>query len=145
MGKTKVGKGMKLQVVVDASGLPLGLEGAAADVSEQELLMPALNDVPVEVPLGTPVIADKGHDSDALRDEIEDEGYIPVIPHRKNRVKPSRNDGRRLRRYRHRWLIERTNAWLHCYRGLAMRWAHYTFMYVGLVYLSFIHMALQRF
>lgn len=36
----------------------------AADVSEQELLMPALNDVPVEVPLGTPVIADKGHDSD---------------------------------------------------------------------------------
>lgn len=145
MGKTKVGKGMKLQVVVDASGLPLGLEAAAAHVSEQELLMPALNDVPVEVPPGTPVIADKGYDSDALRDKMEAEGYVPVIPHRKNRVKPSRNDGRRLRRYRHRWLIERTNAWLHCYRGLAMRWAHYTFMYVGLAYLSFIHMALQRF
>jgi transposase len=136
---------MKLQVVVDASGLPLGMEAAAADVSEQELLMAALNDVPVEVPPGTPVIADKGHDSDALRDKMEEEGYVPVIPHRKNRVRPSRNDGRRLRRYRHRWRIERTNAWLHCYRGLAMRWAHYTFMYVGLVYLSFIHMALQRF
>ena len=75
MGKTKVGKGMKLEVVVDRSGLPLGLEVAAADVSEQELLMPALDDVPVEVPPGTPVVADKGHDSDPLRDELEEARY----------------------------------------------------------------------
>jgi IS5 family transposase len=145
VGKTKVGKGMKLEVVVDASGLPLGLAVAAADVSEQELLMPALDDVPVMVPPGTPVVADKGHDSDALRDKLGEAGYIPVIPHRKNRVKPSRNDGRRLRRYLHRWLVERTNAWLHCYRALAVRWTYYTFTYVGLAYLAFIHMALQRF
>jgi IS5 family transposase len=145
VGKTKVGKGMKLEVVVERSGLPLGLEAAAADVSEQQLLMPALDDVPVDVPPGTPVVADKGHDSDPLRDELESAGYIPVIPHRSNRVKPSRNDGRRLRRYKHRWLVERTNAWLHCYRGVAVRWAFYPFMYVCLVYLSFIHMALQRF
>ena len=45
-----MGKGMKLEVVVDRSGLPLGLEVAAADISEQKLLMPALDDVPVEVP-----------------------------------------------------------------------------------------------
>jgi len=44
-----------------------------------------------------------------------------------------------------RWLIERTNACLHCYGAVATRWAYYSFMYVGLVYLSFIHMALQRF
>jgi transposase len=136
---------MKLEVVTDASGLPLGMATASANVSEQELLMPALADVPVDVPEGTPVIADKGHDSDPLRDELEDAGYVPIIPHRRNRVKPSRNDGRRLRRFRRRWKIERTNAWLHCYRGLAVRWAHYSFMYVGMVYISFIHMALQRF
>jgi IS5 family transposase len=136
---------MKLEIVVDASGLPLGLAAAAADESEQALLVPALNDIPVDVPAGTPVIADRGHDSDPLRDEVEAAGFVPVIPHRKNRVKPSRNDGRRLRRYRHRWLVERTNAWLHCYRGLAVRWAYYPFMYVALVYLSFIHLALQRF
>jgi IS5 family transposase len=110
---------MKLEVVVDARGLPLGLAAAGANVSEQDLLLPALDDVPLEVPAGTPVVADKGHDSDPLRDDLEAQGFRPVIPHRKNRVKPSRNDGRRLRRYRHRWRIERTNAWLHCYRGLA--------------------------
>ena len=136
---------MKLEIVVDAGGLPLGLAAAAANESEQALLVPALNDIPVDVPAGTPVIADRGHDSDPLRDEVEAAGFVPVIPHRKNRVRPSRNDGRRLRRYRHRWLVERTNAWLHCYRGLAVRWSYYPFMYVALVYLSFIHLALQRF
>jgi IS5 family transposase len=136
---------MKLEIVVDASGLPLGMTTASANVSEQELLMPALDDIPLELPDGIPVIADKGHDSDPLRDQMEEAGFEPVIPHRRNRVRPSRNDGRRLRRYQHRWRVERTNAWLHCYRGLAVRWAYYSFMYVGLVYLSFIHMALQRF
>jgi len=136
---------MKLEIVTDASGLPLGMATAAANVSEQALLVPALDDVPVEVPDGTPVIADKGHDSDPLRDDVAAEGLIPVIPHRKNRVRPSRNDGRRLRRYKRRWKVERTNAWLHCYRGLAVRWSRYPFLYTGLVYLAFIHMTLQRF
>jgi transposase len=145
VGKTKVGKGMKLEVVTDARGLPLGAAVAAANVSEVDLLVPALDDVPVALPPGTPVIADKGHDSDPLRDEVEARGCRLIVPHRKGRVRASRNDGRRLRRYRRRWKIERTNAWLHCYRGLAVRWARYTFMYVGLVYLSFIHLALGRF
>jgi len=136
---------MKLEVVTDAGGLPLGMTVAAANVCEQELLVPALHDVPVVIPTGTPVIADKGHDSDPLRDDLEADGLVPVIPHRKNRVRASRNDGRRLRRYRRRWKIERTNAWLHCYRALAVRWSHYLFIYIGLVYLAFIHMALQRF
>jgi len=136
---------MKLEVVTDASGLPLGMAADAANVPETEMLKPALDDVPVAVPPQTPVIADKGHDSDPLRDEVEADGYQTIIPHRKNRVKPSRNDGRKLRRYRRRWIIERTNAWLHNYRGLAVRWFHYSFIYVGAVYLGFIHMALQRF
>jgi transposase len=123
---------MKLEIATDASGLPLGLAADAANVSETELLKPALDDVPVELPPGTPVIADKGHASD-----VDADGYRTIIPHRKNRVKLSRNDGRRLRRYRHRWVIERTNAWLHCYRGLAMRWAYYSFIYVGMVYVAF--------
>lgn len=113
--KTKFDKGMKLEIVVDASCLPLGLAAAAANVS------------------------------DPLRDKPEAEAFVPIIPHRKNRVKPSRNDSRRLRRYRHRLPIEQTNAWLHCYRGLTVGWCYYSFVYVGLVYLIFIHMALKRF
>jgi IS5 family transposase len=104
---------MKLEVVVDASGLTLGMATAAADIAETDLLQPALADVPVTIPPGTPMIMDRAYDSDPLRDDLEDDGYTPIIPHRRNRVKPSRNGGRRLRRYRHRPKIERTNAWLH--------------------------------
>ena len=136
---------MKLEIVVDGSGLPLGAVAAAANVSECKLAMPALDDVPVSIPEGTPVIADRGHDSDELRDDLQEKGLEPIIPHRRGRVRPSRNDGRRLRRYRRRYIIERTNAWLHCYRGLGNRWAYYSFMYVGLVYTAFIAMALKRF
>ena len=35
-----------------------------------------------------------------------------ICPHRKNRRKPSLNDGRTLRRYRKGWKIEITFAWL---------------------------------
>ena len=125
--------------------MPLGLKFAAANVSETRLIGPALADVPVEIPDGTPVVLDRGHDSDPLRDELEGAGYLPVIPHRKNRKRPSRNDGRRLRRYRRRWVVERTNAWLHCWRGLAVRWFRHSFMYVGMAYLVFAIMALKRF
>jgi IS5 family transposase len=136
---------MKLEIIVDASGLPLAMAAAPANIRETKVLLPAVEQIPVDIPTGTPLIADKGHDSDPLRDALQSHGLEPIIPHRRNRVKPSRNDGRRLRRYRHRWLVERTNAWLHCYRGLAVRWARHSFMYIGLVYLSFIHLALKRF
>jgi transposase len=135
---------MKLEVVADASGLPLAMATAAADASERDLVAQALDEVPVDVPPGTPVLMDKGYDSDPLRDELKGAGYEPIIPHRRNRVRPSRNDGRRFRRYKRRYRIERTNAWLHCYRGVAVRWSRYSFMYDGLVYIAFIHMALQR-
>jgi hypothetical protein len=55
---------MKLEVVTDAGGLALGMTVAAANICEQELPVPALNDVPVLILPGTPVIADKGHGSD---------------------------------------------------------------------------------
>jgi hypothetical protein len=87
----------------------------------------------------------KGHDSGALRDGVEAAWRVPVIPHRGNRVKPSRIDGRRLRRYKRRWTVERTNACLHRYRGLAVRRSLYSFLYTGLVSLVFTHVVLQRF
>lgn len=61
----------------------MGLAAAAAHVGEQALLMPAASDIPLEVPEGTPVIADKGHDWRPLRDEVEAEGLVPVriTPH----------------------------------------------------------------
>jgi transposase len=71
-------------------------------------------------------------------------GMLQVSHRRKNAIKPLRNDNWQLCRYRRRWVVERTHAWLQSYRSLAVRWSVYAFMHVGLIYLGFIHLALQR-
>jgi transposase len=46
-----------------------------------------------------------------------------ISPHRRNRLPENQTqDGRPLRRYRHRWIVERTIAWLGNHRRLLTRW-----------------------
>ena len=56
IGNTKCGKGMKLELVTDAVGVPLGLVLAAANHAETALLEPALDTIPVLVPPQTPLV-----------------------------------------------------------------------------------------
>lgn len=135
---------MKLEVVTDARGLPLGTTIAAANRAEIDLIEDALDDIPVPLPERVPLVADRGYDSDPLRDRLHHQGIDLLSPHRKNRAKPSRNDGRRMRRYARRYVIERTNAWLHGYRRLANRWEYYSFIYHGFVRLACVVIAVGR-
>ena len=135
---------MKLEVVTDARGLPLGTTVAAANRAGADLIEDALDDIPVPLPERVPLVADRGYDSDPLRDRLHDQGIDLLSPHRKNRTKPARNDGRKMRRYARRYVIERTNAWLHSYRRLANRWEYYSFIYQGFVRLACIVIAVGR-
>ena len=45
-----------------------------------------------------------------------------IAPHRKNRKKKKTQDGRKLRRYKRRWKIERLFAWLQNFRRLGSVW-----------------------
>jgi len=138
---------MKLEIVTDAEGTPIGLATAAANVSETELIGPALDSIPaeIELPEEVPVIADKGYDSDPLREELLEEGFILVSPHRANRTKPPTNDGRRMRRYGRRWKVERTMSWLHSFRRVLVRHERFRFIYDGFVHLALALFTLSRF
>jgi hypothetical protein len=47
--------------------------------SEQALLLPALNNIPLELPEGIPMVADKGHDSDhGDRNRIHADHHSPL-------------------------------------------------------------------
>ena len=137
---------MKVEVVVERTGVPVGIVTASADTSEVSLAEPALATVPpgVEVPWDVPVVADRGYDSDPLRDRLWEDGYRLLAPHRRNRRRPSRNDGRRMRRYRRRYLVERTNAWLHAYRRVIVRYEWWSYLYHGFVHLACAFIALGR-
>ena len=135
---------MKLEVVTDARGIPLGTVVAAADRAETDLVEDAIDDIPVPLPDHVPLVADRGYDADPLRDRLAEQRIKLISPHRENRTKPSRNDGRRLRRYKRRYVIERTNAWLHGFRRIAHRWEYYAFIYHGFVRLACTIIAFGR-
>jgi transposase len=141
---------MKLEIVVDANGIPLGTKIAAANRAETDLLEEALDDIPVplpDVPEGSPpipLVADRGYDCDPLRDRLLERGIELLSPHRHNRTRPSRNDGRRMRRYARRFVVERTNSWLHNYRRLVVRHEYYSFIFHGFVRLACIMIAISR-
>lgn len=67
------------------------------------------------------VITDKGYDADWLRKSLKKRGIELICPHRRGRKRPSMQDGRSLRRYRKRWKVERTFAWLGNFRRLLVR------------------------
>jgi len=90
------------------------------------------------------VIADKGYDSDPLRKQLAKRGIELIAPHRQNRSKPPTQDGRALRRYRRRWTIERTFAWLGNFRRLVMRWDRSPTIYRAFFHIACFMIALRR-
>ncbi len=103
---------MKIQIAVERTSIPIGVVFAAANQAETELLEPVLATIPegVALPMEIPVILDRAYDGDCLREEMKEEGVIVASPHRRNRVKPPINDGRRLRRYKRRWMWSERSA-----------------------------------
>ena len=75
------------------------------------------------------LIADLGYDSDPLRRQLGARGIELICPHRKNRRQPPTQDGRKLRRFRRRWKVERTFAWLGNFRRLVVRYDRSLLMY----------------
>lgn len=84
MGKTKRGKGTKLMVIADASGLPIAVYTDSANPHEVRLVQATINEI---VTLGRPrrIIGDRAYDSDPLDEALASQGIELIAPHRKNR------------------------------------------------------------
>jgi len=68
-----------------------------------------------------------------------------IAPHKSNRTKAATQDGRRLRRYRRRWKIERLWAWLQNFRRILVRQDYLAQHYLGFVHLGCIKILLRCF
>src|ERR1700691_951323 len=152
VGKTKRGKGTKWMVVVDGRGVPLGNYLHSASPGEVTLAETTLATIrvglrhhagrPRQKPLR--VIADKAYDSDPLRKRLQQRGIELIVPHRCNRKKPATQDGRALRRYRRRWIVERTNAWLANFRRLVVRYDRSLTIYGAFFHIACFMIVLRR-
>ena len=152
MGKTKRGKGTKLMVLADGKGTPLGILVEAASPSEVKLLERTLDSVKVKRRRGhrrrprqpERLIADRGYDSNPARALLVSRDIEPIIPRRRNNRKATHQDGRKLRRYRRRWIIERTNSWLQNFRRLVARYERKVKNFEALVHLACALVTLKR-
>lgn len=68
------------------------------------------------------LIGDRAYDSNPARLMLMKREIESIIPKRKNNGVATHQDGRKLRSYRRRWIIERTNSWLQNFRCLVVRY-----------------------
>ena len=122
--------------MVDGEGTPLSAYTTAAHHNEVHTVEPLVKQRQLSYHTPRRLLYDKAADADWLRERLAGHGIELICPHRANRSKPSRQDGRALRRYVRRYRIERSISWLHCFRRLITRWEYYSDLFQGFVHLA---------
>ena len=143
VGKTKRGKGSKVMALSDGSSVPLALHTESASPHEVTLVEATLaSGFLKEKPQR--LVGDKAYDSDPLDEALKEQGIEMIAPHRSNRKQGKTQDGRKLRRYKRRWKIERLFAWLQNFRRLVVRYEYKDENFLGMVQLGCIVILLRK-
>ena len=144
VGRSHKGNGTRILLMVDANGTPLSAHTTAAHHSEVHRIK-TLVDEPRLCQKTRRLLYDRAADADCLRDSLAQRRIELICPHRSNRTKLSRQDGRALRRYVRRYRIERSISWLHTFRRLVTRWEYYADLFQGFLHLACMFTILKRF
>ncbi len=139
-------------VVASGQGIPLGVQLTSASPHEATLIESTLQRVAVpRAGRGRPrknprrLVYDKAADSDPLRKRLKRRGIDLICPHKTNRIKPATQDGRKLRRYKRRWKIERSIAWIGNFRRLVVRYERQIKMYQAFFHVACLLITLRQF
>jgi transposase len=131
--------------IADASGLPVAVHVESASPHEVKLVEDTIDSSFTEY-APDKLVGDKAYDSDKLDDQLlEERGVEMIAPHRKGRKKTKTQDGRKLRRYRRRWKVERLFAWLQNFRRLIVRYEYHVNNFLAMVQLGCIKILLRFF
>jgi transposase len=108
--------------VTDAHGVPLVAHVTAANVNDITHLDALVADLPAVLQ------GDRGYDSQPHRDRLAARGIVAIFGRRRT----SHGSGLGV----FRWVVERTLAWLHRFRRLAVRYerhdrVHHAFLTLG--------------
>jgi transposase len=129
-GRSRGGVGTKVHVVACDAKTALAVTITPGQAHDAPAFEPTMLELPEET-AATAVIADRGYDSDAIRDGLEDAEFEVVIPARKNRKEPRPHDAAK---YKLRNEAERLINRLKRLRRLATRYEK-----LGSVFLAVIH------
>ena len=122
--------------IADASGLPVSAHVESASPHEIKLVEDTIDSSFTEY-APDKLVGDKAYDSDRLDQHLkESRGIEMIAPHKGNRIRRRTQDGRKLRRYKRRWKIERLFAWLQNYRRLVVRYEYHVENFLAMVLLG---------
>ena len=132
IGKTKAGWNTKFHLAVSECGIEAFClsPGNHADSTYFNYLHSSINNDYIRY-----IIADKGYDSDAIREYIRALGRIPVIPFRKNRKKKENISGLR---YQTRNIVERMFGRIKEFRRIATRYDKLDSSFLSFIACAFI-------
>jgi len=80
IGKSVGGNTTKIHMAVDACGFPIEFQLTGGEVHDAK----AATDLIAKLPKADYTIADKGYDSEEIREQIRQKSSTPVIPRKKN-------------------------------------------------------------
>ncbi len=131
--------------VADGFGFPVAVYTDSASPHEVRLVRKTLLERFTD-PQPQRLIGDKAYDSDPLDNELTGDCSVELIsPHKANRKRAKTQDGRKLRRYKRRWKIERLFAWLQNFRRIVVRYEYHDENYLGFVQLGCLLILLRAY
>lgn len=116
IGKSVGGNTTKIHMAVDACGFPIEFIITGGEVHDSKIAP----DLIEKLPIADYTIADKGYDSEEIRESIRKKSSIPVIPRKKNSKTGNADIDWCLYKYRH--LVENVFARLKHFRAIATRY-----------------------
>jgi len=116
--------GTKRSLLVDATGIPLGLAVDGANRNDHKLFAETVQSIPVTRPRPTPrepqgMCLDKGYDYDEVRELGIAFGFTMHIRCRGEEAKALKKTATVRAR---RWVVERTHSWMNRFRRILVRW-----------------------
>ena len=130
--------------ITDSHGIPIAISLCSASPHEVTLIEETLEQRFVST-LPKRLIGDKAYDSDPHDKKLAKRGIELIAPHKMNRKKPKTQDGRKLRRYKRRWKVERLFAWLFNFRRIVVRYERKIANYAAFVQLACLKIYLSNF
>ena len=151
--------GSRIHLAVDAGGAPFAIRISAGNENERRHLVPLVEELFARGVRPSELWADRGYDSETIREQLRVRGVEPMISKRRRSGDPLPpgtrfvHRGRRLQPKspdplgRNRWQIERTHSWLQNWRRVATRWERRPELWLAVIQTAAaltIHQMLER-
>jgi transposase len=130
IGKSRGGHSTKMIMAVDAFGLPIHFSVTGGHVHE----MKSAGSLIEALPQSDYLIADKGYNSEPMRQRLREQGITPVIPRHANST--IGNDDIDWHLYKQRHLVENLFARIKHFRAIATRYDKLKRNFVAMIALA---------